>query len=805
MAASPGGLVVGDGGTGRDPERTGGVFLDEPRERGRWCMVSRMVNTKVLTGMCLAAAVVTPTGALAQCQTDWAQHLPSARIDADMAFDAARGKVVLFGGFNSPAYRGDTWEYDCATGAWRLAATGGPPARRGAKLVYDSNRRRTLMIGGFASPALSGVQTWAWDGGTWREIDSSGPAYTFTASAAQEMAVAFNPSNGHVTAYLINGETWDWDGSVWRRAATTGPGTRRGMAMAYDRSGARIILFGGTVSGSPRNDTWAWDGVEWRQLAPAASPTVRSDHRMAYDSVGQRVLLYGGLTSGSARVRDTWSFNGLTWSQINNAGPATVSGGQGNCMAYDSTRRRLVLTGGSTNGWTDITEFDGSAWMATEQGPSARTGAASAYDAARGRLVLFGGLGSARLGDTWEFDGAKWALVSTSGPAARSESAMAYDPVRRRVVLFGGTGTALLNDTWEWDGSTWQRNNITGPTARERHAMCYDPLSGQIMLEGGTVGGNEMWFYNGSAWTRSVNGPTRAGHAMVFHPGTGMMILYGGSGGGTGQTAWGWNGTTWMAVGGPGPSTAIEHSLTLDPGSGQVVMFGPSASDAASWIFDGLTWRRVPTISGGPRARNNQCAWFDPQRGGLMLFGGTAAGGSNRETWEYRGIAGPRLARAATWTVSCDSGTARFDVETANVAGAPAITSVVWTRNGSPLADGPTGLGSTIATTSTPAASGGTIYGLTISGTGFADTGDYRCTLTTECGGVTTTNPARLSICPADFNCSGTGSGDGVTEQDIFDFLAAYFNRDRRADTNKDGIVAMQDLFEFLQIYFRGC
>ncbi|MFN7020262.1 MAG: GC-type dockerin domain-anchored protein, partial [Phycisphaerales bacterium] len=86
-----------------------------------------------------------------------------------------------------------------------------------------------------------------------------------------------------------------------------------------------------------------------------------------------------------------------------------------------------------------------------------------------------------------------------------------------------------------------------------------------------------------------------------------------------------------------------------------------------------------------------------------------------------------------------------------------------------------------------------------------ADTGAYRCKLTTECGGVTLTNPATLSICLADFNCSGTGSGDGVTEQDIFDFLNAFFTRDTRADTNKDGVLTSGDIFEFLNRYFSGC
>jgi hypothetical protein len=49
---------------------------------------------------------------------------------------------------------------------------------------------------------------------------------------------------------------------------------------------------------------------------------------------------------------------------------------------------------------------------------------------------------------------------------------------------------------------------------------------------------------------------------------------------------------------------------------------------------------------------------------------------------------------------------------------------------------------------------------------------------------------------PGDFN------GDGaVTNQDIFDFLAAYFAGDPAADTNLDGVLTSQDLFKFLELW----
>jgi hypothetical protein len=44
-----------------------------------------------------------------------------------------------------------------------------------------------------------------------------------------------------------------------------------------------------------------------------------------------------------------------------------------------------------------------------------------------------------------------------------------------------------------------------------------------------------------------------------------------------------------------------------------------------------------------------------------------------------------------------------------------------------------------------------------------------------------------------------------VTVQDIFDFLAAYFAGDTRADFNGAGGITVQDIFDFLAAYFAGC
>jgi hypothetical protein len=115
-----------------------------------------------------------------------------------------------------------------------------------------------------------------------------------------------------------------------------------------------------------------------------------------------------------------------------------------------------------------------------------------------------------------------------------------------------------------------------------------------------------------------------------------------------------------------------------------------------------------------------------------------------------------------------------------------------WRKGGVAIADGPTGNGSTV--------SGSATATLTITSVRPADAGLYDCLLTDLCGQTLATTAVQLSVCAADFNCTGV-----VSVQDIFDFLAAYFAADPRADVNNSGSVTVQDIFDFLAAYFTPC
>src|SRR6266705_3485334 len=63
------------------------------------------------------------------------------RYSHAMAYDTARGRVVLFGGYDGTSNLGDTWEWDGTT--WTQRASSGPP---GGEMVYDAARGRVVLF-----------------------------------------------------------------------------------------------------------------------------------------------------------------------------------------------------------------------------------------------------------------------------------------------------------------------------------------------------------------------------------------------------------------------------------------------------------------------------------------------------------------------------------------------------------------------------------------------------------------------------------------------------------------------------------
>jgi hypothetical protein len=145
--------------------------------------------------------------------------------------------------------------------------------------------------------------------------------------------------------------------------------------------------------------------------------------------------------------------------------------------------------------------------------------------------------------------------------------------------------------------------------------------------------------------------------------------------------------------------------------------------------------------------------------------------------------AAPTITAQPVAQAVCPGGSASFTI----AAAGDGQTSFQWRRDGMDLTDEPNRISGANAAT------------LIIVNTTEADEGSYDCVVSNPCGSVTS-DGGTLTICPADFNCSGA-----VNSQDFFEFLAAFFALNPRADFNHSEAIDSQDFFDFLAAFFTDC
>ncbi|MGE0867899.1 MAG: kelch repeat-containing protein [Kofleriaceae bacterium] len=269
-----------------------------------------------------------------------------------MAFDAARGITLLFGGFSdSTGVLDDTWEWDGTTWTERQPVSR-PPARREHAIVYDRARQKIVLFGGRDAASAQFADTWEWDGTTWTlACTSCGP------SARSGHVLAFDEEHNVTVMFggdeiLAGGaiqyfdETWIWTGSdaTWQpTSAPTRPPARIYSAMAFDGGRRTTILFGGFNDDGELGDEWEWNGSEWAPLTVGAvHPEPRHDHAMAYDADDGVLVMYGGYNG--AYLDDTWERDASgVWVQVGSTNPPRRAW---HAMVHDRFRHRIVLFGG---------------------------------------------------------------------------------------------------------------------------------------------------------------------------------------------------------------------------------------------------------------------------------------------------------------------------------------------------------------------------------------------------------------------------------------------------------------------------
>jgi len=340
-----------------------------------------------------------------------------------------------------------------------------PSPRWGPALAYDAAHGQVVLFGGSDGANADTLDdTWVWDGSNWTQKSPQA-----NPSARYEHAMAYD--SGHDQVVLFGGssdvgDTWVWDGSNWtQKSPPTSPSARLNHAMAYDAIHGQVVLFGGiTPFLNQLGDTWLWDGSNWTEQSPKNSPSARYQHAVAYDSARGQVVLFGGLST-SGWLQDTWVWDGTNWTQKM---PLTSPPARDyHAMAFDSAHGQVVLFGGTDSNLNDLDDtwlWDGSNWtqQSPQTSPPARFGHAMAYDSAHDQTVLYGGTNadSTLFSDTWTWEGA--ALAPEAPSIGSVVSASSYGGFS---AVAPGSFVEIYGSNLAFDTRGWTKADFTGDEA----------------------------------------------------------------------------------------------------------------------------------------------------------------------------------------------------------------------------------------------------------------------------------------------------------------------------------------------------
>jgi len=575
---------------------------------------------------------------------------PIGRSQHSMVFEKSTGKVLLFGGGLVANQRydgisislafGDTWEWDPATATWaQLAPSAAPSARYDSAMVWDSKRSRAVLFGGTQKDqtypdGIPTQDTWEWDPAKsfWTERTTTERA----PSARHGHAMAYDPGRG--LTVLVGGwdsdtgdgppqgnglaDVWDWDPNTgaWSERLTGSepnlPPGRMFASLVTDPARTRLDLVAGLVGFADTGELMLATAELW-ELDPAKAtfsnraafrnaPSGRYRHAMAFCPATGKSYVFGGQDSKAEMLDDLWEWDGSAWSQISSAARPSARGNT--AMAYDPSRKSLILYGGTTE--TSV--------QTDTQG----------------------------LDDTWEWQSGtrKWTqLHPASTPGTVFGHGMVADTARAKVLLFADANNAV----WEWDGSkaTWT-NRTPVPLAVAAPSLLYVTTPGSNSV--GPVltfdeGLHKMFVFGGaSIWEATKSNsvfwlwdPVTAGWAFQD---SGDFVDFGkDSNGGD--------------VSPPFPVFAYDSLRRRQVTATNATVSTGSTTSLKNWELDSKnsTWylRNLPT---GPTMATPPTMVFDSQRGVMVLFGGSLPGDlANQnlspsdlavadvsQTWEYK-------------------------------------------------------------------------------------------------------------------------------------------------------------------------
>jgi len=287
------------------------------------------------------------------------------RYGESLVYDAADRYLMMFGGdaYGAAGYAPQTWRFHA--GVWsQVFPKASPGGRDGASIAYDAADGYVLLFGGYSGGHWLD-DTWSYTNGTWTNLTST---LASSPSGRASATMEYDAYDGYVVLFGGGGkggdlnDTWKFQNGSWTNItaiAGTAPSPRDQAAAAYVPTQDYILLFGGGDFYSGRNpyfgsnvqlaDTWTFSTGKWHREDPAQSPAARSGAVATFDPNLGAVVMYGG-DADFFNDASTWG-----WMQEGPLAAGTVTVFPANPEANGS----LTLGAGSSGG----SGVDGYRWF----------------------------------------------------------------------------------------------------------------------------------------------------------------------------------------------------------------------------------------------------------------------------------------------------------------------------------------------------------------------------------------------------------------------------------------------------------
>jgi hypothetical protein len=244
---------------------------------------------------------------------------PPGRIGGMIAYDQTDGYVLLFGGRVSTlgfTLANDSWTF--LAGKWtQLLPALSPSARDASGMAFDAADGYVVLFGGYGIvPGAAYLHTlndtWIFQGGSWSLwLPHACTSCGASPSGRYVMAMAYDPWDGYIVLFggyndsllgpqVALSDTWTFLGGAWSNitgTAGTPPLPRADPAFVYDSLDGYVLLYGGSnQTSAPLSDTWDFVGGTWTLLSPAHNPGPDYYASSAYDPVDQAVVYLDGIS-----------------------------------------------------------------------------------------------------------------------------------------------------------------------------------------------------------------------------------------------------------------------------------------------------------------------------------------------------------------------------------------------------------------------------------------------------------------------------------------------------------------------------